>query len=933
LVTYGTALADPAIVGHKFARQELLRRQGFPVPEFFCVSPTAFDEAVTALDDLPAGAPPDGADYTELFSWSAAVRSRLVSRGLPGELAQAVLAGFDQLVGADGVAAVRACTVPGKDGAGEDGEHDPFAGLSDSFLYVRRDDALRRVVDCWASAFNPEAIAYRMRRCASAYTVRMAVGVQRMVFGTRSFVVFTANPLDGSEEAVVAAAHGIGEGVVQEKADIDHFFAGPPAAGRPVRAEVTHKERMLGPAPAGSSNGLAPAGNSSGTFTLPVPAELADRPVLTDHEVRQVCDLAARASDVLGGAQDVEGTITDDGTFHLLQARPVVAAGTPAAAPAANIRWSNHNITESFPGVTCALTFSQAQAFYVATFGDFYPRVGVPARRLRHKAHHLRRMIGYLDGRVYYRLDAWYALHGEIPGFGRLRPTWERTMMGLTSEASAPPATVAEPHGGPLRALPLLAVRLICHPVSVRRFLRWWDRARPAADIGSLSADELIARYRALWSQVSRRWGITIVNSYFLLLCLHVVTTLLRRWMPSDTSRTLADLLRGGRENRSMLALHSTIALAELARERPGLREALLRQDPGEAWGALAAGVHGEKARDAALAHLDRYGDRSVHDLKLEAPTPRQEPAKIVLAVRPFIEQGRTVAQSRHDERQGRREARQQLRAACRSPLRRWVLLLVTAALRRLIRAREDTRFCRSELYGFVRQVMGRLGTLLAQAGRLDEPGDVFHLTVDEVTGAFDGTLVDGDLRAAARRRKDELAQSAARPPLPVLLTTDASLPVAGQRLPRAPSVDTQAQHTALASTGLAGTGLAGTGQAGAGQAGAEVLRGLASSSGRVRAPAKLVLDPAIAPETCQGHILVARETDPGWLFLMMAAAGIVVERGTLLSHTAVNGRMLGIPTVVAVAGATARIADGDMLEIDGGAGTVRLLRGRDTAS
>jgi pyruvate,water dikinase len=41
---------------------------------------------------------------------------------------------------------------------------------------------------------------------------------------------------------------------------------------------------------------------------------------------------------------------------------------------------------------------------------------------------------------------------------------------------------------------------------------------------------------------------------------------------------------------------------------------------------------------------------------------------------------------------------------------------------------------------------------------------------------------------------------------------------------------------------------------------------------------------------------------------------------------------MFGIPTVVAVAGATSRIKDGDLLEIDGGAGTVRLLRGQDEA-
>jgi rifampicin phosphotransferase len=909
LVTCGTELSDPAIVGYKFARQDVLRRKGFAVPEFFCVSASAFDEAVATLDDR-ARVPPGGglAGHQELLSWSAVVRSRLTSQGVPGELARGVLAEFDRLVGSDGVVAVRACTVADGPGDGEDGELDAFAGLSDSFLYVRRGDLLRRVADCWASAFNPEAVGYRLRRSDRPCAVRVAVGVQRMVFGTRSFVVFTRNPHDGSDEPVIAAAYGIGEGVVQEKADIDHFFAGPP-----VRAQVVHKERMVGP---------DPAGQAGGPVALPVSAEMADRPVLTDLEVSQICELAADVCGVLGGEQDIEGTITADGAIHLVQARPVVVAGRPGPGTGPVIPWTNHNITESYPGVACALTFSQAQVFYMATFGDFYPRIGVPARRLRLKAHHLRRMIGYLDGRVYYRLDAWYALHSEIPGFARLRPTWERNMMGLTADACAPPAMAAGSRGV-LRALPVLLARLIGHPASVRRFLYWWDRTRPAADLGGLSADELIARYRSLWSEVSRRWGVTLVNSYYLLVCMHILTVLLPRWVPGDTDRMLAGLLRGGKENRSVQALRSAIALAELAAERPSLRDALLHQDPGETWTALAAGRHGQEARDAALRHLHRYGDRSLHDLKLEVPTPRQEPARIVATVRPFLRQGLTVAQSRDDEKQGRRGARRQLRAACHNPVRRGILLALTATLRRLIRAREDTRFCRTELYGFSRQVMWRLGAILAESGRLDERSDVFHLTVDEVTGAFDGTLLDVDLRATAARRKDELARSAARPPLPVFLTTTGDLPVAGQPLYRDPA--SAAQHAMRPQPGAE--------ERDAGQAAdPEVLRGLASSNGRVRAPAKLVLDPAIPPDSCHGHILVARETDPGWLFLMMAAVGIVVERGTLLSHTAVNGRMFGIPTVVAVAGATTRIKDGDLLEIDGGTGTVRLLRAEDEA-
>jgi phosphohistidine swiveling domain-containing protein len=110
-----------------------------------------------------------------------------------------------------------------------------------------------------------------------------------------------------------------------------------------------------------------------------------------------------------------------------------------------------------------------------------------------------------------------------------------------------------------------------------------------------------------------------------------------------------------------------------------------------------------------------------------------------------------------------------------------------------------------------------------------------------------------------------------------------------------------------------------------AGAPGAEdELRGIGCSPGRVRGRAKVVMD-AEGDVRIDGDILVAPMTDPGWVFLMVAASGLVSERGSPLSHTAIIGRELGVPTIVGVPGATQRIADGCQLEIDGDRGTIRI--------
>ena len=100
---------------------------------------------------------------------------------------------------------------------------------------------------------------------------------------------------------------------------------------------------------------------------------------------------------------------------------------------------------------------------------------------------------------------------------------------------------------------------------------------------------------------------------------------------------------------------------------------------------------------------------------------------------------------------------------------------------------------------------------------------------------------------------------------------------------------------------------------------------GLGCSPGLVRGTARVIVDPrgaSISP----GEILVAKYTDPGWVLLFTTAAGIVVERGSLLSHSAIVAREMGIPAVVAVPEVTDWLHDGDQIELDGARGIVRRL-------
>lgn len=868
-------LADANVVGHKFARQQRLRDAGVDVPPFFCV---VTETPWATIADVVGSFPGVGADVEALTAWAEAARSA-AEHVRPVPAVKTEIRDRYTALGSPDVA-VRACVVGRNTQPGEDDATDPFAGLTDSYLYVGADALIDAVCTCTASLFSVRSVLYRARRGIDPRVLSICVGIQQMMDGDRSFVAFTRNPSTGAKETVVAAVYGIGEGAVAERADIDHFFVR--ADG--IRRLVSDKKRMLRRAPCG------------GVAECRVPDALAGVPVFSDTHLRRIAALADTVERVLSGPQDIEGVVTADSAIHVVQARPATSPRMPSTA----IEWTNHNLTESFPGVTTAMTHSHARVFYRTSFRDFYRIVGIPESQLRSREHHLHRMIGYLDGRAYYRLDAWYALHSQLPGWDVLSPMWERSLGIMARNPKPGNEFDIAAFAAIIRRSPRLMWTAITFPRRLRRFLFWWDAQHIlGAELSHMPVDELIKTYRQVWSEAGSRWGIPILAGYLALVSYAAASVLVRRW--TDCAEVdLTALLPGGPPNRTLQSVHSMVALAEQISANPELSARVLTADADDTWRSITQGDYGGKLHSDMWAHLRRFGDRAMHDLKIEQPTPRQRPGMLIDALRPLVAAGVTMHQTRFQESTAATAALDELHRICPSWWRRAILRAGLRAARFLVKAREDTRFCRTQLYGFSREVMRRLGSELTAAGCLDSPEDYVHLEAEELLGAFDGTSTHPDLRIVARTRKDAYLKSCERPALAATLTT---------RPP--PRAVADLRRTA-AEPVIAGS--------------ATELTGLPSSAGVARGRAKLVLQPDVPPRDCAGRILIARETDPGWLPLMLNATGLVVERGSMVSHTAITGRMLGIPTVVAVPGATSEISDGDEVEIDGGSGTVRIL-------
>ena len=105
-----------------------------------------------------------------------------------------------------------------------------------------------------------------------------------------------------------------------------------------------------------------------------------------------------------------------------------------------------------------------------------------------------------------------------------------------------------------------------------------------------------------------------------------------------------------------------------------------------------------------------------------------------------------------------------------------------------------------------------------------------------------------------------------------------------------------------------------------------ETLRGIAGCSGVARGRARVVLDPGHPGDIGPGDVLVAPITDPSWTPLFLAVDAVVVDVGATMSHAVIVSRELGIPCVVSAVGATRRIPDGAVVEVDGNTGVVTVV-------
>jgi rifampicin phosphotransferase len=869
-------------LGGKALALSRLERAGLPVPAWFAIAPSAF---TASLSEEQSEALASG----QMQRWQAALMSLMPSEDVEGGINEA-LRGFP---GERNLFAVRSSA------AGEDGSQHSFAGQLDTFLFVPHDEIAGKVAAVWRSGYSDRILEYRRQRgISNAQCEAPAVLVQKMVHASVSGVAFSADPVSGRRSlAVVSAVPGVGTALVGGEAAADVYKvdrAGAIVERAVVRKNIAHK--------------FDPAAEEGISVVALSEAE-ALNPALTDEQAIAVANLARHAARVFGYPQDIEWAIEGDHLF-LLQSRPITTLGDLADPDGILNLWDNSNITESYNGITTPLTFSFARYVYEGVYRQFCVIMRVAPVKIGAHEHTFSRMLGLIRGRVYYNLLNWYRVLALLPGFTLNRRFMEQ-MMGVRE--SLPDEIAREVENASARdriADALRSVRMVFGLVNnyvtldhqIEDFYVRLNTALtpPHPSFQDMRLDELVAHYYKLEQQLLSRWDAPLVNDFFAMIFHGAFRRLTARWCGDANGMLANDAIRGQGDLISLEPATRVREMAAVAAIHPELVTALR-----EAPAATAVTTLQQYPDFAALygAYLGKFGDRCLEELKLESETLHDDPLVLLRNIGE-VARAASITRASHGEIPSVHEAETKMRAALSgSPLRRTILFWIMRQARKRIRDRENLRFERTRLFGTIRRLFLEVGQRLQSIDRLDDTRDIFYLELGEILAFNDGTATTTDLASLAAVRKQEFAAYRNAPPPADRFET------------HGPVYHAQIYRSSRMATAIA-TG--------------EERRGLGCCPGIVRGAACVVHDPRHARLTA-GCILVADHTDPGWILLFPSASGLLVERGSLLSHSAIVARELGIPAVISIPGLLDWLQDGDEVELDGAAGVVRRIVARNT--
>ena len=696
--------------------------------------------------------------------------------------------------------------------------------------------------------------------------------IQEMLFPEKSGVLFTKNPKGILSEMVVVLGQGLGDKVVEDQENVltYHYFPG----------ECLYQE--------GQGTGLA----------------------LDEEELKTLFTLGEKIEQLFQKPMDIEFAIEKD-KVYILQAREITTLDMHLPVRILD----NSNISESFPGVCLPLTESFAGEMYSGIFTSLGRRF--LGKKVSSYEALFQRMVGGFSGRMYYEISSWYDILRLLPFSGKIIPVWQG-MLGVSNEE------ISFSKKKPGFFLKCRIAFLFCYYFFVsQRKMKELDKffQERYAEYGKRvdAEEDAKALYRIfleMKEDLLREWDITLMNDMVSFISTHLYG-----------KKTAFSL-------ETMKPVRALSALKEVAEKN---------------------GLDSEEYRMEKKSYISTYGDRIEGELKLETRTYRTneelldrwilDSLETENAERPeFLEAEHSIQKAygkkgsfetdsvEIDCSEKDCEETSRMEKSSEPKQRKSFLYRLAESS---CNNREISRLHRTRCFGLMRRIVDKIGEKTIGF-------DVYYLSLDELKELlFSGK--DFSLKIA---REKELRKAYEK--LPVLsrvklLGKVDRDPLAGEirvlnykfvkgkgsreeKSGKSEDIFSSESMNLERKEDIKGQDVEKGKEVG--DSTPRVFFGRGVSKGIFRGEVlKIKSLQEVRATEAKGKILLSYSTDPGWFPYLNMAEGLITERGSLLSHSAILARELEKPAVVNIPNIMEELQSGDIVEIDGDLGICSVVK------
>ena len=894
-----------AVLGGKGRSLTSLLSAGFSVPDGYVVTTDAYRQFVSdnnLTDQLAELSRPAIVNNRVSFDDAAARIAELFTRGSISVDIEAAITQSYEALGKNLSVAVRSSATT------EDLPDLSFAGQQDTFLNVAgAADVVTRVKDCWASLWTARAISYRHEMNIDSADVAIAVVVQLMVPAESAGVAFTVNAVTGNRnEMMVSSSYGLGESVVSGAVTPDHITLS--------REDFDVIEQVIG----AKEDMIVQTGNK-GTEVQKVTAANRSKLSISEADLAELARLARSVESHFDGVpQDIEWAVAE-GKIWLLQSRPITTLPpAPIDArwdpPYPGARLLRRGFVEHLLGPLSPLfedlyLYTALEKAYAKSEHRLRRSIITKPRHITvngvaytgsrparpDSANALRRglaLIWFITGGIFsYKSWVWQWRLFGLPAYQRRIRRWQQIDIASASDETL-----------------YLGMEALADADA-----EYWIRTmyvQGAAKISNLVMTNFLKKHAADTDLIIGK--ITNTGSNFQ----DQVTTDLLNGFPSRTSEALAEVARIAATARDNDQLRQLIMVTPA----PRLLETLHQDEPGR---AIAHAIDN---------YLREYGQQT-HTLDFADPIQRESPLAVLMNFKNMVAgignldpaATQLAAQKQREEAAIRAEAiftgkikkefQKRYRIDCANT-----------------RFREDAMYYMGAAWEVLRPMALELGRRLTETGSLNQADDIFYLTSDEILTALIRTSAAGpmailqkipprifrrifgfDIPAGQGKKPERIAITG----LKELAHKRRECRLSRKRL-HAPGVIPVSEMRSM------GENLT---QRVDQDEDSNILNGFTVTGGTITAVASVILSADDFHKMEPGSILVCPYTTPAWTQLFPQAAGLVTDIGGVLGHGSIVAREYGIPAVMGTGASTRRIKHGQMITVDGDAGTVELVQ------